>query len=550
MATKRSSGTAPATTDILQDVWTLTDALRLRAQHSPNKAAYIFRHPNQSQRHVLTFADLYRLGGRWARVLHDKGIGRGHYVVNALPNSPERAVVESAILLSGAASTHGDYGLSDIINKSRATAVILDPDFLYDTDFPLDVSAYLEESAVNSEVLPSLRHVLLVRRLREEATDFLADLRSAVTTEVYHEQALEKGDTCCVFPTSGTTGPSKLVTFTHGTLLVAGKAFKLPTTSVSVEFNNGHMGWSGCYFGYVILKGTTRVCCDARAGKPRDLASFIFSSVKEEGVTTGTTPFYILPALAEKIDTLNEGQPLFDSFGLGRQAVTQQVVRAASKIARNLIISYSASEMLPLTVAFNIKPDSYEDYFAGTLHPGVKIKIRDHQGQDVGINTHGEILVKTPFIFHGYLNDAEATAAAYTDDGFFRSGDVGWLSDEGKLYVEGRTMDAITLDGNIFYPGRLETRLRSCPTIKDVVLVGVPNANLHNELCACVVPHSQDVSLDDVKKFVESEIREKEDERVFPRPLHYLLFEAFPMTPSGKIKRHEVRALAAQRLTK
>ena len=324
-----------------------------------------------------------------------------------------------------------------------------------------------------------------------------------------------------------------------------GKMVRRPSTNV--EFSNNLMGWSAGYTGYVILLGSTRVCCDARAGVPNDMASFIFKSIKDEGATSGALPCYILPALAEKVEDLNEGQPLLDMLRVGTQPVTREILKNASKVGRRVSVSYASTEMLFIAACPEADPNTFQDYFAGNSFPRVEVKIRNEQGSDVGSNTRGEILVKTPFGFQSYLNDAAATAAAFTEDGFFRTGDVGWYNAEGSLIVEGRSSDAIMRGNYIYYPGWLEARIRSCPAVQDVMVVGVPDVMLNSELCACVVLQSEGSGMDAVREFVANDIQA--EDALSPRPRHYVEFDSILLTPSGKPDRREMTKRAAQRVT-
>nr|KAG5687458.1 hypothetical protein BaRGS_030463 [Batillaria attramentaria] len=90
----------------------LTEVLRYWSEHDPDQPAFIF-HSSHGNRYVMTCSGLYTMAGRWASVLHRDGLGKRQLVANTLPNSPERAVCDAAILLSGAASVNGICQLAD-----------------------------------------------------------------------------------------------------------------------------------------------------------------------------------------------------------------------------------------------------------------------------------------------------------------------------------------------------------------------------------------------------------------------------------------------------
>nr|KAG5699705.1 hypothetical protein BaRGS_022103 [Batillaria attramentaria] len=575
----------------LKDIQTLPEVIRYWAERTPDTPAFIFRAPNSDKRHVLTYSDLYRLAGRWASVLHDKGLGRGDFVVNALPNSPERAVVECSILLSGATSVNGMCQLRDAsdllstLRQSRAAALVLDPDVMGATWSALrnHFSEQSDDAAVKSDTLPDLKFVFQLHRVRPltngmirafpepgekptanvgsdetssgegvkdvaeavDSDDFIRLLQRKSSIVIYHSNTTDKDDLCTVFTTSGTTGFCKLVPFTHKTLLDFSKAV---SRAPNVAFNNSPMGWSGGYACNTVLSGSTRVLCDGRAGAPEDMADFIFRSLTEEGVANAAVPGPYLQALADRATASGRQGPLLAVVSVTSQPKTKRMVQTASKLARMIMVGYASTEALFIASTLVQDPTNYEDNLCGKVVTGVHLKVLDEAGQEVEAGKRGQIVVKSAFLFRGYLNDPDLTSAAFTDDGYFRTGDVGWLDTQGRLFVEGRGSDAIMRGGYIFYPGWMEARIRACLGVSDVMVVGVPDPVLNQELCACVVLESPDVSLEDVQAFVEREVTSGQGDPTSPRPRHYLAFDAFPYTSMDKPDRKEVQRIAQERL--
>eukprot|EP00745_Piridium_sociabile_P026124 TRINITY_DN41541_c0_g3_i5.p1 TRINITY_DN41541_c0_g3~~TRINITY_DN41541_c0_g3_i5.p1 ORF type:complete len:160 (+),score=39.82 TRINITY_DN41541_c0_g3_i5:144-623(+) len=155
--------------------------------------------------------------------------------------------------------------------------------------------------------------------------------------------------------------------------------------------------------------------------------------------------------------------------------------------------------------------------------------------------------MKGPNMMQVYLNNPKATADAFTEDGFFRTGDMGRLDERGHLIVDGRGSDAIMRGAYIFYPTWIEKSLRSCPGVSDVVVVGIPDSILQEELCACVVLESDDVSLEQVRKSAEGVFVSKDDV-MSACPRYFLKFESFPLTDSGKPLRRLIKTEANERL--
>ena len=141
---------------------TVPEALRHHATHKGDHPAFIFRHP-QGSRHVQTFQQIYRLGGRFAAVLKAGGAGRGDIVVNTLPNCPERVVGEAGILLSGAASVNAQCLLADgsdllsTVRVSRASALLVDPDVLHSPwEVSNSIKSHFTVKLLNSNVVSAI----------------------------------------------------------------------------------------------------------------------------------------------------------------------------------------------------------------------------------------------------------------------------------------------------------------------------------------------------------------------------------------------------------
>jgi long-chain acyl-CoA synthetase len=160
--------------------------------------------------------------------------------------------------------------------------------------------------------------------------------------------------------------------------------------------------------------------------------------------------------------------PLRDQLGLGRvvtayaggAALGEEAMQRLRGIGVNVKQVYGSTEMglVTLTPDDDVVPDA-----VGRPFPGVDIKIADD----------GEVLVRSDSLFAGYFKNPEATAAAMTPDGYFRSGDNGYFDSDGRLFVLDRAKDVATLaDGTSFAPQILENKLKFSPYIKEAVTVG------------------------------------------------------------------------------
>ena len=171
----------------------------------------------------------------------------------------------------------------------------------------------------------------------------------------------------------------------------------------------------------------------------------------------------------------------------------------------------------------------------GKALPGYAIEIRDAEGQPVPSGQAGEIWVKTQTIMIGYWNRPDATAEALVD-GWYRSGDGGYLDDQGFLYLTDRIKDMIVSGGENIYPAEVEAILRLHPAIKDLVIVGAKDA-VWGECVTAVIEwkDNQTATVEELRAFGTQHIASyKLPKRLYSVPM-------LPRTATGKLQRAEVR---------
>jgi fatty-acyl-CoA synthase len=152
----------------------------------------------------------------------------------------------------------------------------------------------------------------------------------------------------------------------------------------------------------------------------------------------------------------------------------------------------------------------------------------------------GEIAVRGPGVMLGYARMPAETARSFTPEGFFLTGDLGILDDEGYLRVLGRRTEAITRGGFQIYPREIEDQLRAHPAVEDVSVIGVPHDVLGELICACVVPvEGAVITGKELKDFA----RDTMADHKIPDLVRF--FDTFPMTGSGKVRRRELQRTLA-----
>ena len=185
-------------------------------------------------------------------------------------------------------------------------------------------------------------------------------------------------------------------------------------------------------------------------------------------------------------------------------------------------------------IEYEARPDS-----VGRANLTGDVKIVDADGETLGVGEIGEICMRGPQVAPGYWNDDVATAAAFRD-GWFHSGDVGYLDDEGFLYVVDRLKDVVIRGGENVYCVEVEAVLHEHPAVADVAVIGIDERVMGERVCAVVVPRGDAVvELAGLRAFATDRLA------TFKHPEALYVVDDLPTTATGKIAKRELRAQIA-----
>ena len=180
----------------------------------------------------------------------------------------------------------------------------------------------------------------------------------------------------------------------------------------------------------------------------------------------------------------------------------------------------------------------------GEPQPGMVFKIVDPlSGDIVPMGERGEIAVKGPTLMLGYIG--VPLDETLDDEGFFRTGDGGYVDATGRLFWEGRLTDIIKTGGANVSPVEIDTVLKSCPGVKVTKTVGVPHDTLGELVVACIVPH-EGATLDEAQ--VRAYAKEQLASYKVPRRVLFFDEEELSLTGTAKIKSEDLKALVVERL--
>jgi acyl-CoA synthetase (AMP-forming)/AMP-acid ligase II len=248
----------------------------------------------------------------------------------------------------------------------------------------------------------------------------------------------------------------------------------------------------------------------ARAGRPP--VSGCASRLR--AIRAGSQP--MTPGTAERAEVFF-GAPVFEGYGMSE----------ASNIAKS-------GPRLE-----DRRPGSCGRPVAGT----VDVRILDEADADAAPGVAGAVVVRGPTVFSGYLDDPEANAAAFTPDGWFRTGDLGCLDGDGFLYLKGRQSELINRGGEKIAPAEVDRVLQGHPAVAEAAVFAIPDATLGEDLVAAVAARpGMQVSVREMRVWLLGWLSPSR------APRRIWMVEALPRTASGKVQRGELarRWLEAQ----
>jgi fatty-acyl-CoA synthase len=207
--------------------------------------------------------------------------------------------------------------------------------------------------------------------------------------------------------------------------------------------------------------------------------------------------------------------------------------------------AFGTTETLTINTSFTAKT-SVEDYAgsAGAPLPGNILKIVDpHTGAVVPVGQRGEICIKGPTLMIGYIG--KTLEETFDDEGYYRTGDGGYVDEKGRLFWEGRLTEVIKTGGANVSPLEIDGVLSTYPGVRRAQTIGIPHETLSEIVVSCIVPQDG-AKLDEasVRDFLKAKLASYK----VPRRVLILRDDEVPVTGNGKVKSDELKKLAAQRL--
>jgi acyl-CoA synthetase (AMP-forming)/AMP-acid ligase II/acyl carrier protein len=360
--------------------------------------------------------------------------------------------------------------------------------------------------------------------------------RDGASLRMPHRSDLE--DLAHILVTSGTTGRPKLVPSNHAKTQryaqVAADWLALSPADVGCHVAPLHLG-SGLHNSFLnpLLNGMPLVCL-AEA----DIEG-VFKAIDAHGLTVINLGFAafreLLRRAPEQTARLRRGRLRFLRSGLGRLEI-EEIDRLEQAFDAPLLVGFSTSETHP--VAHDPLPPKLRKRGAVGLPLGNEVAVLDDHGT-LAPHGVGEIVVRGPLVFGGYLDDPALTAASFHGE-WFRTGDAGRIDEDGYVHLIGRVKEIINRGGEKVSPVELDAAMESLAGVHEAASFGVPHPTLGEEVVAALVrAPGATVGERQVLEHVRARVGEKRTPRCI------VFVEQLPRTDNGKLKRAELAKLPA-----
>jgi acyl-CoA synthetase (AMP-forming)/AMP-acid ligase II len=457
------------------------------------------------------------------------GVGPGDVVAYQLPNWREAVECFAAIALLGAVLVpivhfYGPKEVRFVLSESGARVFVTADQF-----GAIDYLAGLDQVRPH---LPELEHVIVVGSRVPGGTLPFESLVAA--RPLPGPRRVDPDAPAVVAYTSGTTADPKGVIHSHRSLLgeVAQlSALQLPGRPQLVGAPVAH--------GIGMLSGLLNPLF---RGQPIHLIDVwnpaaVLAAMRQEGLASGSGSTYFLMSLLDAPELQQSDLSLLSEVGLGGAPVPAAVADRIDALGISLIRSYGSTEHPSTTGSSHDEPAAKRKYTDGHPLAGVELRLLDADGREVPTGEEGEIVSRGPDLFSGYTNPA-LTDEAISFDGWYRSGDVGVLDEDGYLTITDRLKDIIIRGGTNVSAAEVEELLMRMPGVAEVAVVAAPDPRLGEHGCAFFRMQAgvERPGLETMRRHLEASglAKQKWPEEIRP-------VTDFDRTPSGKVKKFALR---------
>ena len=509
----------------------------------------------------MSYRELDALSQAMGAWLQSCGLEPGARVAIMLPNVPQFPVTMCGVLRAGYTCVNVNplYTARELehqLKDSGATAIVILE------NFAAALEQVIEHTAVKHVVVASMGDLLglygrwitlAVRHLAKMVPAYKLPLSDGRTVTPF-SSAISQGRGRTLAPdssaldsiaflqyTGGTTGLSKGAVLTHRNIVAAtlqAEAWFTPALARAGDLSKVN---SIAALPLYHIFALTLCLLAIRQGShltliptPRDFDKFIAILKKR--------PFHMLPAVNTLFNALLV-HPEFKSVDFSSLFVSQAGGMAASEGTARRWLEVTGCPMIEgwgmsETCAIGTNNPVMNKAFTGNIGlplPSIEIAIKDDEGRTLANGESGELCIKGPNVMRGYYNQPAETAAAFTADGFMRTGDIAVMQDDGYSRIVDRKKDMILVSGFNVFPNELENVISLCPGVIECAAVGVPDEKQGEAIKVFVVRKDSSITEEAVMRYCHDQLTG------YKRPRHIEFRESLPKTNVGKILRRQLR---------
>ncbi len=468
----------------------------------------------------ITYSEFNQESNKIATSLLKKGVQPGDHIAILAPNSYAWLAFYFGVIKAGAVSVT----LSNTLTKHELPPILdnCKPRMIFTSDEKLDALGDLGQYPYLKNVICDGGDTPYSALLREGSPSFAAMERN-------------RDDAAAILYTSGTTGMPKGAVLTHQNLQAS--SHNIAHHERSTEKDRGL-----CFlplnhvFGQVHITSSTIYSAGSLVIQPSYNMDHVLDAIKRLQVTK----FYAVPTIFIRLLNLDDIRERFASvrycFSAAASMAAEVVKEWKNRTGLDIYESYGMTESAAM-VTYN----HYYRHVVGSVGTPVNIvdvQIRDHEGNALPRGSEGEICISGPNIMKGYLDQPEATKAAFWGN-WFRSGDIGVMDETGHVYIKDRLKDLIITGGENVYPREVEEVLYTREEVEECTVIGLPDKEYGERVVAYIVPRAgKEIDPASFKTYLKNRLSP------FKVPKEYVAVAELPKSSTGKILKREIRQQA------
>ena len=512
--------------------------------------------------HWMSYRELDEASAALGAWLQGLGLEEGARVAIMLPNIPQFAVTMAGVLRAGYTCVNVNplYTARELehqLKDSGASAIVILENFAH------TLEKVIAETPVRHVVMASMGDMLgafygpwitfAVRHLAKLVPEFSLPLEGGRSVTPFRT-VLSEGSRRSLRPgqatlesiaflqyTGGTTGLSKGAVLTHANVIAGvlqSEAWFSPALARVGDLRKvNSIAALPLYHIFALTLCLLAIRLGAQLTlipNPRDIGKFI--------EVLKARPFHLMPGVNTLFNALLQ-HPQFKHLDFSHLCVSQAGGMAASEGTARQWFEVTGCPMvegwgMSETVAIGTNNPVTATAFSGTIGlplPGIDIAIKDDDGHSLSQGESGEICIKGPNVMRGYYQRPAESAAAFTPDGYMRTGDIGTMDARGYFRIVDRKKDMILVSGFNVFPNELENVISLCPGVVECAAVGIPDEKQGEAIKVFVVKSDPMLSEEDVARHCQNNLTG------YKRPKYIEFRDELPKSNVGKILRRELR---------